>query len=116
MNSNKYIPRDDRAWSSGGYIINRKGIEKIMQKHFDDNNASFVLHHPRGKLAPDRMIYNGAITYLYSTPTICTFDGIFGSTITPSKVEENGVLSNRHIKLYYFIQKIRRFLICAHRA
>lgn len=116
INSNKYILRDDRAWSSGGYIINRKGIEKIMQKHFDDDNASFVLYHPRGKLAPDRIIYNGATTYLYSTPTISTFDGLFESTITPSKLDEGGVYCNRHIKLYYFIQKIRRFLGCAHRA
>lgn len=109
-NSNQYVPRDDQAWSSGTYIINRKGIENILRRHYNKEKDSFILHHPRGKLAPDRMIYHGAKSYLYTTPTVCTFDGKCDSTITPSKTDENGIASSRHFKRYVSLQRIKGYM------
>jgi hypothetical protein len=41
------------------------------------------------------------ITYLYTTPTVCTMDDRFISIISPHKHDEHGIASSKYIREYY---------------
>jgi GR25 family glycosyltransferase involved in LPS biosynthesis len=97
-NANQYVIRDDQAWSTGTYIINHKGIEKTLSKYYDANNDTFIIS---GQITADVLIYNGLVTYVYTTPTVCTMDDTFISIISPHKHDEHGINSSRYIREYY---------------
>lgn len=53
-------------WSTGIYMINRKGMSKIVSRYFSNNELILYNNNRKDKkITADYLIYNNAITYTY---------------------------------------------------
>jgi len=91
-----YFRWNIHRWSTGCYYINRKGMEKIYNKYYKNNNIDISLKLTYYTADGD-IIYNSLITYNYKIPTFSNV--LFGSII--GNVEEQQTVIYNYLKKYF---------------
>lgn len=95
--ADRFYHRNCSCWSTGTYIICRRGMEKFLSKQYLPKDDMFILY---GDLAADTSIYHLMQVYIYSTPTVCTYDRFFNSVIW-DRDENHGKMTSSYIYQYY---------------
>lgn len=84
------------------YIISKKGINEILDKHFDHLTNTFILKGPHP--AADGLLYNINSSYIYNRPLVHTLDKIYESDLvtgTSGKYNKFGIQSSHITHKYY---------------
>ena len=94
--NNDYSKWNIHRWSTGCYYINRKGMEKIYNKYYKNNNIDISLKLTYYTADGD-IIYGSLITYNYTKPTFINL--LLGSIIGNQLRHENNC--NNFINTYF---------------
>jgi len=100
LSDDKYVNHngDSKFYSTGCYMINRKGMAKILKKYYNETTNTFTL---TGKyVVADQLIYQAVNTYFYLLPTVFTNDAKIESLIL-EKTNKLGKKATNIIHRYY---------------
>lgn len=92
---------DYRDWSTGCYIVNKKGIDRLLGR-FLKNDNSFDFTGMRCNLVADEVLYVHAKTYTINIPLYINRVE-FGSIIHPDHM-------SNHLRAYQEIEKVKNIV------
>lgn len=99
------IPHEQNIYCTAAYYINRKGMESILNKHFDINCRKFQLNGCRyeNKIQADNLIFGVNNNVFTLTKPCFSYDKVLLSTIEP----KNRVFHTQSLSLIEKLHQLR---------
>lgn len=94
---------NNRTWGTVAYIINRKGMEKILDHTLYKNSDTINLivdNIPSKSAIADNFLYDIAITYSYGTPLFLLGDNFLPSTIHKNHTKLHNNYTKKNLNYY----------------
>ena len=85
-------------YSTGCYIINKKGMMNILNKYYDETTDTYILTGIN--VIVEELLYRHVVTYFYTLPTVSTYDNKFNSIIKNRRNRDGFFTSDMIMKFY----------------